>query len=540
MVISLSYWISMAIIFCLWSSARSELCSEDEEPHVHQMSLLQHGLELGAAAGERHLQVRHAHNEASRQAQPHHETLELNGQVKKALVLVCVAVLTAQLLLVGRMVCMPSVPLPSKEDEDEAEEITADDLLPSTEDKSIGHVLLSVLIWAGLGLALIHFNTYIALDPSEGGLGFPFPMALTLWHLFASLVAISTVYCVRPRLMPQVHVQEALCRTGRRRGGLDFVTVVMYIGICNALYLTLINMAYLQFQAPFIDMLKSCDPVVVYCISVAAGLESLRIAPGVALGIVALGVAGSSYGLMKFSWLGFGLVLTSLILDGMRLVLMKISMSSKGFKLDPLASLYFYSLVGVMALCGPVVYFEGHGLLAVLGTASAKFCWVLVLYAVVGFVHNLSLFFLIANTSPTTISVARVIRDVILTFSAASFLHTTLTRAKVLGYLCACLGVKLWDEVKARPGAFDEAFGLKTGDLAQSPEACKVEARRALQAAPEVQSFDMAHGDSESESCSSQASDAQKPSDERGMEDDALAEKLSNMFLLSKVQNHAW
>jgi len=292
------------------------------------------------------------------------------------------------------------------------------------------------------------------LEADKGGFGVPCPMALTWWHMFTGFIATNIVRLARPDLMPAV-----------QEGKLDlrgFCTAVLPIGIVFGAYLAIGNSAYLYLNVSFVQMLKSAGPMFVFAMSVALGLEKTTAASVVAIAIVVTGVAGASVGEMAFSWFGFALQFVAFLLDGMRLVMLKMLMSSRGTKLDPLSGLYYYSPVCIITLLWPVIHFEGPKLLTVWAYLSPSLFAVIVLNGLIAFSLNLSLLSLFANASATTVSMASVVRDICLTFGSALIFLNTLTRVQVLGYLSACVGVKLWDEVKARPNAFYEALGMKS------------------------------------------------------------------------------
>jgi hypothetical protein len=310
------------------------------------------------------------------------------------------------------------------------------DLLTSaeaSEDASISKALPSVLVWVALGIILVCFNKYLFLAKEQGGFGFPFPMSLTWWHMFTGFLCTNIVRATKPELMPAV--QEG------KLGLHGFLTAIVPIGLVLGGYLAIGNSAYLYLSVSFVQMLKSSGPMFVYAISVACGLERLSAAAVMAICIVVMGVAGASVGETAFSWFGFALQFTAFVLDGIRMVLFKMLMSSRGTKLDPLSGLYYYSPVCVVFLFLPMIHYEGHNLLATLSQASPWLLGVLAINGMVAFSLNLSMLSLFANASATTISMASVVRDIMLTFGTALLFHTTITKVQILGYLSACVGV---------------------------------------------------------------------------------------------------
>jgi len=248
-----------------------------------------------------------------------------------------------------------------------------------------------------------------------------------------------------------------------QEGKLDrhgFMTAIVPIGLVFAFYLALGNSAYIYLSVSFLQMLKSAGPVAVFSISVAFGMEKVTKAAMVALAVVVLGVCGASVGEISFSWFGFGLQFSAFILDGIRLVLLKSLMSSRGTKLDPLSGLYYYSPVCVVSLVLPVYFYEGHLLATTLGNASPSLYGIIVVNGLLAFTLNVSMLALFKVTSATTLSMASVCRDIFLTFGSTVIFHNAISRVQVLGYLSACLGVVLWDEIKRRPQSFQKAFGV--------------------------------------------------------------------------------
>jgi len=317
------------------------------------------------------------------------------------------------------------------------------------DDKSITQVLPNVLLWAGLGMTIICFNKFMYLPLEKGGFGFPCPMALTCVQMIIGCIMTNVIKLVRPQLMPAVAAGDITLR--------QFLTTVVPVGVVFASYLSIGNSAYLYLSVAFVQMLKSAGPIAVHLIACIAGLERITVSSITAVCIIAAGVLGASVGEVAFSWFGFALQFTAFLLDGCRLVMLK-NLLTSGKKLDPLSGLYYYSPVCVLALVGPVAYFEGPKLLPLLMTARPGLVGALILNGLNAFALNFSMMMLFSRASATTVSVASVVRDIVLTFGSATLFHTEIGLVQVLGYLSACVGVKLWDELKARPQAFEMAI----------------------------------------------------------------------------------
>lgn len=244
-----------------------------------------------------------------------------------------------------------------------------------------------------------------------------------------------------------------------------FLTGVVPIGVLFAAYLAIGNVSYMYLSVPYIQMLKNAGPLFVFGMAVAFGMEKFTRATVMPICIVVVGVAAATVGEGAFNLFGFLLQLAGFFLDALRLVLIKKLLSSRGTKLDPLSGLYYYCPVCVVLLLWPVVHFEGSMVLDVLRHASPSLIGIIVLNGLVAFSVNISLLSVLAHTSATTLTMASVVRNVILTFGSAMLFHNSITHGQVIGYFSACVGVKLWDEMKARPALFNKAFGLDKSEL---------------------------------------------------------------------------
>lgn len=334
----------------------------------------------------------------------------------------------------------------------------SDETVDPSEDSSIGQQLPTVLTWCTIGIALIIFNKYMYMKVEEGGFGFPCPMSLTWCHMFMGMMMTQLISVCKPDWLPAV-----------KDGKIDkqtFFKSIVPVGVVFAAYLSIGNCAYLYLSVSYIQMLKSAGPIAVHLLACLAGVERMEISTICTVMIICLGVGGASVGEGNFSLFGFLIQCVAFVLDGMRMVLLKTLIASNRVNLDPLSGLYYYSPVCVVSLLGPVAYFEGAKLFAVMQQMQYSFYFILIVNALLAFSLNCILLSLFRVASPTTVSVASVARDIILTFGSAWWFHTNLTGVQVAGYLSACLGVKLWDQIKAQPQSFERAilhplFGTK-------------------------------------------------------------------------------
>jgi hypothetical protein len=345
-----------------------------------------------------------------------------------------IAILLLVAMIVGRMIWSRSV----------------DESVQPSEDSSITQQLPTVLTWAAVGISLIMFNKYMYMKPEDGGFGFPCPMSLTWCHMFTGMIMTQALRLLKPEWLPAVAEGKVDTAT--------FFKSIVPVGIVFAAYLSIGNCAYLYLSVSYIQMLKSAGPIAVHLLACLVGVERMEVSTLCTVMIISVGVGGASIGEGNFCLFGFLLQLAAFFLDGLRMVLLKTLIASNRVNLDPLSGLYYYSPVCVVALIGPVAYFEGAKLMAVLATLQVSFYGVLAANALLAFSLNCILLSLFRVASPTTVSVASVARDIFLTFGSAWWFKTSLSPVQVAGYLSACLGVKLWDQIKARPQSFEKAI----------------------------------------------------------------------------------
>ena len=127
-----------------------------------------------------------------------------------------------------------------------------------TEPKSLAsQVLLNLVyvsIWIGLSGTVILYNKWILAY-----YGFPYPIALTIWHMtFSSGLAFAVV---------RLGYVEA-CNMSAE----TYVKAVVPIGACFAGTLWLGNAAYLYLSVSFIQMLKVSQSLTIYTAQVPCGM----------------------------------------------------------------------------------------------------------------------------------------------------------------------------------------------------------------------------------------------------------------------------
>lgn len=161
--------------------------------------------------------------------------------------------------------------------------------------------------------------------------------------------------------------------------------------------------------------------------------------------IISVGVAMTSIGEIEFSWIGFLFQAAALLAESGRLVLTNILM--KELKLDPLSALYYIApfcccLIGLAFLVFEFQSFPFERFL------SPMFLFILLINGLVAFTLNIAVVMLIGNTSALILTLAGIIKDLMLVFLSVTVFAAPVSQLQYLGYTVALLGLNLHKEYK--------------------------------------------------------------------------------------------
>ncbi|MEW5304158.1 MAG: hypothetical protein WDW36_006789 [Sanguina aurantia] len=309
-----------------------------------------------------------------------------------------------------------------------------------------------VLMWMSISCSVILFNKWLLAYS-----GFPFPIALTLWHMgFCSFVGVLAVRVFR--------VVKSHNMTAR-----EYMTRVFPIGLLYAGSLWLSNSSYLYLSVSFIQMTKSLMPGLVYASGVMLGTE--KYSRGVTLNMlmIAFGVVICAMGELNLVVKGLVQQLTALGFEALRLTMVQVLINSKGYNMNPLQSLYYVSPACFACLAIPFVSVEWHNM-------ASNTTWtfnpsVMLANALTALILNLAVFLLIGKTSALTMNIAGVIKDWMLIFFSFYLFHAPVTTVNLIGYIFCCSGVVVYNHMKlqaikakvAATASKDEESGIDKG-----------------------------------------------------------------------------
>jgi hypothetical protein len=203
-------------------------------------------------------------------------------------------------------------------------------------------------------------------------------------------------------------------------------------------------------------MLKASTPVVVLILSVAFGIDAFSFIEFNIVSLISLGVALASLGELRFSWVGFIFQTTAIVAEASRLVMT--SSILKRYKLDSLSTLYY-----VAPLCAILngiccLFLESSRLPWNDRILTGSFIVMLLFNGLVAFSLNITSVMLIQHTSPLVLTLAGIVKDIMLVCSSMVIFHAPVTTLQFLGYGVALLALNLHKEFKKSPAILDKSI----------------------------------------------------------------------------------
>ncbi|PKX88522.1 UDP-galactofuranose transporter [Aspergillus novofumigatus IBT 16806] len=287
------------------------------------------------------------------------------------------------------------------------------------------HPAVYVSVWIALSSSVILFNKHI-LDYAQ----FRFPIILTTWHL-----AFAT-------FMTQVLARTTTLLDGRKSvkmTGRVYLRAIVPIGLFFSLSLICGNVTYLYLSVAFIQMLKATTPVAVLLATWAMGMAPVNLKVLFNVAIIVVGVVIASFGEIKFVFIGFLFQIGGIVFEATRLVMVQRLLSSAEFKMDPLVSLYYFAPVCAVMNGVTALFVEVPSL--TMGHVYNVGVWTLLANAVVAFLLNVSVVFLIGKTSSLVMTLCGVLKDILLVAASMMIWQTPVTPLQFFGYSIALIGL---------------------------------------------------------------------------------------------------
>jgi len=279
-----------------------------------------------------------------------------------------------------------------------------------------------------LSSSVILFNKDI-LD-GNAKVKFPYPIILTTWHLgFATL-------------MTQILARTTTMLDGRKKvkmTGRVYLRAIVPIGTFFSLSLICGNKTYLYLSVAFIQMLKATTPVAVLFATWSMGISPPDLKLLFKVSFIVIGVVIATFGEIRFVMTGFLYQLGGIAFEAIRLVMVQRLLSSAEHKMDPLVSLYYFAPVCALMNGVTSLFLEVPSLTMqqIYDVGLIK----LLANAMVAFLLNVSVVFLIGRTSSLVLTLCGVLKDILLVAISMMYFKTPVTALQAFGYSIALAGL---------------------------------------------------------------------------------------------------
>ncbi|KAF2195753.1 TPT-domain-containing protein [Zopfia rhizophila CBS 207.26] len=287
------------------------------------------------------------------------------------------------------------------------------------------HPAVYIATWITLSSSVIVFNKWI-LHTAD----FKFPVFLTTWHLaFATIMTQ-----ILARFTTILDSRKKVPMTGR-----VYLRAIVPIGIFFSLSLICGNQTYLHLSVAFIQMLKATTPVAVLLATWSLGVAPPNLKTLGNVSFIVIGVIIASMGEIQFVMIGFLFQVGGIIFEAIRLVMVQRLLSSAEFKMDPLVSLYYYA--PACALMNGLVCLFGELPQMAMADIYRVGIFTLIANALVAFLLNVSVVFLIGKTSSLVLTLSGVLKDILLVFASMFLFGDPVTLLQAFGYSIALAGL---------------------------------------------------------------------------------------------------
>ncbi|CAK5261969.1 unnamed protein product [Mycena citricolor] len=293
---------------------------------------------------------------------------------------------------------------------------------PAAKPKPKVPIFVIIPVWMALSVSVILYNNYLYSD-----LEFKYPVFLVTWHLTFSAIGTRVLQRTTNLLdgTKDINMSKDM-----------FLRSILPIGVLFSGSLILSNTAYLYLSVSYIQMLKAFNAVAVLIISWAFRISEPNRKLGVIVFMISFGVALTSTGERHFLLLGFIIQAAAVGFEAARLVMIEVLLH--GMKMDPLVSLHYYAPVCAMINLVFLPFTEGLQPFYELARIGPL---ILISNAAVAFLLNVAAVFLVGVGSGLVLTLAGVLKDILLITGSVILFSAQVSPLQVFGYSIALAGL---------------------------------------------------------------------------------------------------
>ncbi|KAJ7100206.1 triose-phosphate transporter family-domain-containing protein [Mycena belliarum] len=286
-------------------------------------------------------------------------------------------------------------------------------------------IMVIVPVWMALSVSVILYNNYLYTT-----LEFKFPVFLVTMHLTFATIGTRILQRTTNLLdgTKDINMNKDL-----------FTRSILPIALLFSGSLILSNSAYLYLSISYIQMLKAFNAVAVLLISWVFRIAEPNRKLALIVCTISFGVALTSSGESHFNLLGFLIQAAAVVFEASRLVMIEVLLH--GMKMDPLVSLHYYAPICALINLFFLPFTEGLAPFYQLARIGPL---VLLSNACVAFFLNVAAVFLVGVGSGLVLTLAGVLKDILLVTGSVLLFSAQVSPLQVFGYSIALAGLVLF------------------------------------------------------------------------------------------------
>jgi len=299
---------------------------------------------------------------------------------------------------------------------------------------------------------MMAFNKYL-ISQSR----FPYVVFLVFTHSGVGFVMALILRVLKPSLFPSLTSSSGQAPLN----GISVATVI-FIAVLFAGQLVLMNQAFLHSSMTFMQMLKEFNVVMVYGMSLLAGLEIFTwIKMSVILSIT-FATLMTIRGEMHFSLAGFAFQGTGQVVESLKIVLQVLLLTRSYGKIDPLSYILLFIPFCFLFL-GAFLIFSYHvepafGLKTPSWSEVVGWWPLLLANSCLAFLLNVSAAVFMTYGSAVAFVLAGVIKDVVIVMSGAALMGEHVSAVQFPAFFSQVALVWLWSMMSRFPENFKDGF----------------------------------------------------------------------------------
>jgi len=208
-------------------------------------------------------------------------------------------------------------------------------------------------------------------------------------------------------------------------------------------------MAYFHLTLSFLQMAKALSPAVLFTILYFAGLDKWHTQVAISIAVIIGGTFIASLGELKFTWIGFMLILGAELTEAFKNAAMQFLLANKKFSMWE--GMFFISPASLLFLVTAASLFEFKDMARNNAWAMmAQRPELFIAAGFLGFVVNFCSLGVIKFIGSLTLKVLAQVRSIIIIIFGVIFYHDVVQPIQVVGYCIALLGFTGYNIAKVR------------------------------------------------------------------------------------------